>query len=53
MKRRRVCLTTEQRGELFHVRDHDPVSYMRDVCCRDLESSRWLAHLLGGSHWSQ
>jgi hypothetical protein len=29
MKRRRVCLTAEQRGELLHVRDHDPVPYMR------------------------
>ena len=29
MKRRLVCLTAEQRGELLHVRDHDPLPYMR------------------------
>src|SRR5215471_14718097 len=29
MKRRRVCLTAEQRGALLHVRDHDPLPYMR------------------------
>ncbi len=29
MKRRYVCLTTEQRGELLHVRDHDRLPYLR------------------------
>ena len=29
MKRRFVCLTAEQHGELLHVRDHDPLPYMR------------------------
>src|SRR5437773_1387282 len=29
MKRRRVCLMAEQRGELLHVCDHDPLPYMR------------------------
>jgi hypothetical protein len=51
--RRHVCLMAEQRGELLHVRDHDPVPYMRDVCCRDLESGRWLAHLPGCGQWPQ
>jgi hypothetical protein len=51
MKRRRVCLRAEQCGELLHMRDHDPLPYMRDVCCRHLESSRWLAHPPGRSHW--
>jgi hypothetical protein len=53
MKRRHVCLMAEQRGELLHVRDHDPVPSMRDVCCRDLESGRWLAHLPGCGQWPQ
>jgi hypothetical protein len=53
MKRRLVCLKAERRGELLHVRDHDPVPYLRDVCCRNLESSRWLAHPPGGSQWPQ
>jgi hypothetical protein len=29
MKRRCVCLTAEQRGELLHVRDHDRLPYLR------------------------
>jgi hypothetical protein len=28
MKRRLVCLTADQRGEVLHLRDHDLVPYM-------------------------
>lgn len=52
MKRRLACLTAKQRGELLHVRDHDPRLDAYKASC-DLESGRWLAHPPCCDHWTQ
>jgi transposase len=45
MKRRCVCLTAEQCGELLHVRDHDPRPSMRTKAAAILKvADGWPIH---------